>query len=636
MSTRPERRSHGRAAVALVLLVAALPGAAARAGAKTAATRPAASAARRQTEAQRYQAIVAKLASPEMEGRGPGTKGTERAREYLAGHLRGVGLKPAFGGSFTQLFPVPVGAKVEQQALSIAASPGAGVAAEELAAGADFQAMGFSGNGAFAGEAVFAGYSVVDGRRKYDSYAGAAGRGALKGKVAVVLRYEPQDANGVSLWTRRRGSWTRSAALASKVAHAAGRGAAAVLVINPPAHDRGRPDPVRRTSYGRKARVPVLHVTRAAWRRILAAGGRDAKAAAKALRRAADAGTGKPVPLGALLRGRVTLRQASATVHNVAGLLPGAGELAEQVLVVGAHYDHLGYGLFGSRSRSREPRIHPGADDNASGAAGVVTLARWFARRVGDPAEEAPANRRSILFVTFAGEELGLLGSRHLLAHVPDLGLRREQIVSMVNMDMIGRLRDGRLGVWGVDSGDRWRDIVREAAEGMDLTLQLSGSGFGASDHASFYRAKVPVLCLNTGMHADLHMPSDTADKINPAGAIRVLRLAEKVLLALWTEEQAVAYRPPRAGARGAFLGISFDGNWRGEGCRIGSIVDGGPAAKAGLRDGDVILKWDGKDVADASALMVLVRHSQPGAGVKLTVRRGAKMLEVKVKLGGR
>jgi hypothetical protein len=217
-----------------------------------------------------------------------------------------------------------------------------------------------------------------------------------------------------------------------------------------------------------------------------------------ALSAAAWAGTNavatRPVPLGVFLRGRVQLRKAAAAVHNVAGVLPGAGELAKEYLVVGAHYDHLGYGYFGSRSRSHRPEIHPGADDNASG----------------------------------------------------------------------------------------------------------------------------------------------TAAKINPQGAIQVLRLVEKVLERLWSDEERIAYVPPGKGSGGAFLGISFDGDYEGAGCKVGSVLEGAPAAKGGIEDGDVVVKWEGREVADAAALIVLVRHSQPGSSVKLTIRRGGKTLDVKVKLGGR
>jgi len=592
-------------------------------------------AAPAQTPAQHYQALVDKLAAPEMEGRGPGTKGIVLARDLIVGRFRALGLRPAFGGSYTQEFQVPGGVTVEKQELAVLAASKPPGEAMPLKPGSDFAAMGFSAAGAFEGEAVFVGYSIVDKARKHDSYA-AAPAAAMKSKVAVVLRYEPHDANGVSLWTKRRGSWSRAAGLAYKVNRAARRGAAAVLIVNPPAHDTGVGAP-RRTSFGRKASVPVVHISRETWRKVLRAAGRDSAAAERALRESADAGKGKVTPLGVTLRGQVALRSVRQAVHNVAGVLPGSGALAEQYVVVGAHYDHLGYGHFGSRSRSSKPTIHPGADDNASGTAGVITLAQRLAGPAAPPpAEGAPVARRSVLFVAFAGEEMGLVGSRHLVGHLSELGIRREQIVAMLNMDMIGRLRNRRLGVWGVDSGDRLREIVAAAAEGSKLTLTLSGPGLGPSDHASFYRAKVPVLCFNTGMHGDLHAPSDTPDKIDAAGAIEVLGLVEGVLAALRAEPEALAYAPPKKGARRAYLGIAFDADFGGPGCRINTVMPDSPASRAGLRGGDVIVKWNGKGVRSPADLMVLIRHCSPDAAVKLSVRRGGKDVEATVKLGGR
>jgi len=618
----------------LLPLLAALllaPWAPAAAGATTLSTsRPAASA-----DVQQYQALVDKLAGPEMEGRAAGTKGIELARDYLVEQFRAAGLKPAFGDSYLQEFQVPSGVQIDKQDLAVG-DANAAADARELKGGVDFEAMGISANGAFAGEAVFVGYGIADKARKHDSFAASA-PDALKGKVAVVLRYEPHDANGVGLWTGRKGSWSPAAGLSAKAALAARRGAVAVLIVNPAAYDTPRPDPVARTGGGPKSKVPVLHITRKAYLAILRAAGRDGEAGAKALRDKANVGQGAVVPLGVTVRGEVRLRSARAAVHNVAGILPGAGALADQCVVVGGHYDHVGYGYFGSRQRGGKPTIHPGADDNASGTGGVVLLGRWFARRDGEAAPApAPAPRRSLLFIAFAAEEMGLVGSRHFLGHLSDAGLRREQIVAMLNLDMIGRLRPGSLSVWGVDTGERLRSLVEAAAKGSKLKLRLSGSGLAPSDLASFYRAKVPVLGLNTGMHGDVHAPTDTPDKINSAGAVEVLRLGEDLLQTLRTDPEPIAYSGPKPGERRAFLGIAFDADYEGPGCRIANVVLDGPAAKAGLRDGDVITGWDDKPVAGSSDLMVLIRHYAPGDSIKLKARRDDKPLDVTVKLGGR
>ncbi len=493
-------------------------------------TRPAATVSTRPSAAAgRYLRIVEKLASPQYEGRGPGTKGLELARDDLAARFRAAGLKPAFGTSYTQAFSARGGVEVQHEALAIV-PPGGGESVE-LAAGDAFRAMGFSGSEAFEGEAVFAGYSIVSRKRSHDSYAGRDAN-ALAGKVAVVLRYEPHDANGVSAWTRRRNGWTRNASLLAKVGRAVKHGAAAVLIVNPPAKAEQRLDHPDRTARAPSAPVPVLHLGRTAWLRLLSAGGADGEARAKSLRALAAAGNGAVRPLGVRLRGRIRLRRRKLTLHNVAGVLPGKGALADEVVIVGAHYDHLGYGGFGSLRREPGRAMHPGADDNASGAAGVVMLARRFAAAA--PGEPDDAARRTIAFVTFGGEEIGLLGSRAMVKNLIELGIAAENVVAMLNMDMIGRLRGGRLNVWGVDSAGNWRAMVRSRAKALGLRPSLHGSPLsGSSDHISFHRAGIRVLGFNTGGHADLHRPTDTADKINPGGALKVLELVGGIAEAL-------------------------------------------------------------------------------------------------------
>lgn len=658
-----------------------------------AAAPPAATAASsRQSPAAEYKAIVAKLASAEMEGRGPSTAGIDRARDCLVGHFRAAGLRPAFGASFTQPVQIPMGAKVDKQELAIlpilptpttAAATGETTAATAPVRGSagraasgpsqpsqpsqpaqparalgrpttfrpgrDFEAMGFSAGKAFQGEAVFVGYGLADAARQYDSYAGAA-RNVLAGRVAVVLRYEPQDANGVSLWTRRRAAWSQAAGLIGKIGLAVRHGAAAVLVVNPAGQDSAAVDPILRTAMGPTVSVPVMHISREVFLAMLRAAGNDAAAEARRLQQASDAGRGGPVGLGVTIRGQVALRSIAATCHNVAGVLPGDGDLAREFIVIGAHYDHLGYG-FGSApaTGAARPPFYPGADDNASGTAGVVALAGRLARRAAAPSGRAasrPAGRRSILFVAFAGEERGLIGSRHLAGHLGDVGLRPEQVAAMLNLDMIGRLRDGQLGVWGVDTGDRWRQVVEWAAAGTKLKLRLSGSGSGPTDYASFYAIKVPVLNFCTSGHGDLHRPTDTADKINADGALEVIGLVESIVASLptcggqagiWDDPKRIAYVPPGKTPRTAFLGITAGEEApAGGGCPVESVVPGGPAAAAGVRPGDVIVEWNGRKVADPDDLRMIINHSQPDASVKLNVRRDGKAVTLDVKLGGR
>ncbi len=636
MGSARKSRLHGSALALLVVLSAF---AEVSAGA-TPATLPAAT--RGPGAAEAYAALVAHLASAEMEGRGPNTKGIEKARDYLIGQLKGLGLKPAFGGSHAQPFQLQTGAKVAEQALAVLDSSGKVLTTAD--AGREFVPLGFSASGAFEAPAVFVGYGIVNSRRKYDSYGSEAD--AVKDKVVIAYRYEPQDKNGRSLWGRY---WTRDAGLLNKARWAAERGAAAVLVVNPPAQGRAPAPGGGRSlgAYGIRTKVPMMYLATGLLKKILRAAGRkDPDAAMRELQQAADQRRCKPVVLpGVRLRGWVKLRPVRKTLHNVGGVLGGAGKLADQFVIVGAHYDHVGYGEFGSRYRGRRA-VHPGADDNASGTAGVLMLAKWFADRAAgrDALCPAPASRRSILFAAFSGEEMGLWGSRHMASHLEELHLEVRRVTAMINLDMIGRMRKKKLTVWGVDSGDRLRKIVDAATRNTDLDVRKMGGGVGPSDNASFYRRKIPVLSFFTGIHKDYHTPGDTADKINAAGAVGALAVADRVLQQLWADPEPIAYRPPKRGAgraamamaTDAYLGVLPDVVSDASGCEISQVVAGGPAGQGGLKAGDVVFAWDGKTIGSLPEMLVALHAQKPGDEVTLKVRRGKKTLEIKVTLGKR
>lgn len=594
--------------------------------------------------AKEYFSLVAYLADPAREGRGPGTKGIDQARDFLVEHLRRAGLQGAFGGSFCQPLSIRSGVKVVKQELAAA---GKDAPAETFKPGKDFNPLGFSAGRAFEGAAVFVGYGVVRKEAGYDSFAGGA-KDSLRGKVAVTFRYEPQDAKGVSLWTGKAGQWTDAAGLTRKAQWAAERGAEALLLVNPPAHDDGKLHTTAGTAYGRAAKLPVLHVSSGVLARLLrAAGEADAAGAARKLQADADGKEPKPRELaGVTVRGEVELQAVKATVHNVAGVLAGSGKLADEVVVVGAHYDHIGYGEFASMGgAAARGKVHPGADDNASGAAGVVTLAGWFTDRLAGRAEPpAPPDRRAVVFACFTGEERGLLGSGYMAGHLSDMAVKAENIAAMINMDMIGRLQNGRLSIWGSDSGDRWKEILAAAAKRTKLTVRWGGGGFGPSDHSSFYRLKIPVLSFFTGGHRDIHRPTDTVDKINAEGAVGVLRVVADVIEKAWADPVRIKYLPPKKArpttrrGKGAYLGVMPEpfAPADGKGCELASVLDGGPAAEAGLKAGDAIVAWNGRKIADAAAMSAELARHAPGQTVKLKVRRKDQLLDLTVKLGQR
>ncbi|HEX7010944.1 MAG TPA: M28 family peptidase [Phycisphaeraceae bacterium] len=604
------------------------------------------------SDARTFQRIVNDLASPRMQGRGVGSEGLDLARDYIADEFKTLGLTPAFlapDGTprYTQPFQIDLGVRARQQELKLLQPRQTSFEPNQ-----DFSALGFSAQGSFEGEAVFVGYGIVAPEHGYDNYAHLPPEG-LRGRVAIAFRYEPMDADGRSLWAGKdghTGRWTDAATLANKARWAAQHGAVALLVVNPPRYDAGGPlRSAASTALGDASPIPVLHIRGSTFRAILKAAQRNPAAALQAYQERCDQGQDQPDALeGVVLAGSVQLEHPRAAAHNVAGLIPGSGALRDQLIVIGAHYDHLGYGQIGSLADS--PALHPGADDNASGVAGLILIAQHLQQQ---RAASAPnADRRTLLLVTFSGEERGLLGSHYFVEHPGEVATPPgSRIVAMINLDMIGRLRQGELLVMGADTSDRWRPLLDEARSKLKLSLAMrsSGSGLGMSDHTHFYLQDIPVLHLFTGMHPDYHRPSDTADKINATGGAVIARIAAQVAQRLLTDPQPPRFTPvesesdPHAAAgplhQGeAMLGIlpdyaTLDGR---QGAEVAGVIPGSPAQHAGLQQGDLIIGWAGRPVRNVRDLTQHLADSQPGQRIELRLRRGSQEITLQVTLGQR
>jgi len=462
-----------------------------------------------------FRAWVEVLASPTMEGRGVGTAGLDRARDVLADEFEKLGLEPAFaGGSYTQA--VTIALPAETVRAELAWRDGAKRRALKAGEVYDFSVLGVSGAGAFAGDAVFVGYAIDAPQHRYDSLAGRAD--ALRGKVAIALRYEPMTADGRSRWSD--GPWTDAAGLARKAAWAQRHGAVALLIVNPPRKETG--DSLlttRGTSSDADVTIPVYHVRDSVIAKIVG------EHTLRAWQDEADE-RGAPHALPHIhIEGAAEVNRRAATIHNVAAVLPGFGALKDETVVLGAHYDHLGYGEIGSAARRHA--IHPGADDNASGTAAVMMLAR----RAVDPARRSRVrDRRTLVFACFSGEELGAHGSLHFVDHPRELAFDPHRTVAMVNFDMVGRMAGRRLTVMGAGTGDRWPAMIERANTDLQLDLAVSRAMSRRTDHVPFHQRGIATLHLFTGLHEDYHRPSDTADRINAAGGAAVVDFAEALM----------------------------------------------------------------------------------------------------------
>ncbi|WP_020404840.1 M28 family peptidase [Gracilimonas tropica] len=306
---------------------------------------------------------------------------------------------------------------------------------------------------------------------------------------------------------------------------------------------------------------------------------------------------------------------------NVAALLQGTGD-SEELIIIGAHYDHLGMGNFGSLSSNGEPSIHNGADDNASGTTGLLELAEYFS-------ENRP--QTDLLFLAFSGEEMGLLGSQHFVEN-PTVDL--DQALAMINMDMIGRMNNNRAMIFGVATTDAWESILTDAnTDSLDLDLVPDGTG--ASDHTSFYYTDLPVLHYFTDTHADYHRPSDDTEWINADGEARLLQHVARVieqLDAMDKDELAFTEAPGQQrqsmSMDGPTLGVLPDYGYDGDGFRITGVSDGGPAKAGGLEGGDVIIKIGDMEVEDIYAYMGALNELEKGQSVEVTViRDGQEMV---------
>ncbi|WP_231864608.1 M20/M25/M40 family metallo-hydrolase [Sorangium cellulosum] len=394
--------------------------------------------------------------------------------------------------------------------------------------------------------------------------------------------------------------------------------------------------------------IPAVVITRSAARALFPAAGlappakpaaakpADAKPAAPKPAAVKPAATkaAAPKPLDGTtveITTKVTARMAPAS--NVIGLLPArdGSPHAGEYVVVGAHYDHLGYG---GTSFSRAPgvhAVHPGADDNASGTAMLLEVARRFASL-----PERPA--RNLLFIAFGAEELGTIGSRHFVDNPPAPLAGMKPVVAMINADMVGRMRDDKLLVDGLGTSPDWRSIVDDAARGLGLTLQFGVEGFGASDHASFTASRVPIAFLFTGVHEDYHRPSDTADKINAAGVSRCSVLAARMALALsrrdarlaFTDAPADPHRSMRGGFR-ASLGTMPDYAYQGPGVKLTGVRPDAPASRAGMQGGDVIVRIGAHAVTNIHDFMFALGDLEPGREVEIEVDRGGTRVPLKV-----
>lgn len=469
-------------------------------------------------------------------------------------------------------------------------------------------------------EVVFAGYGITAPEYEYDDYKGLD----VKGKAVLIFRYEPQEKDEDSAWNGKRN--TQFSFFRAKLEEAEKRGAKALFFVNGPLHHDPEKDPLSRLStvVSRNSKIPMVHVRKAFADRLVEPTGMTLEALQKRIDE-----TGKPYSRelhGIRLDFKAEVGDL-ARARNVLGLLEGSDpRLKEEVVVVGAHYDHLGLGAYGSRTPDRLGEIHNGADDNASGSVGVVEMAEALV-------EAGYRPRRSILFMLFDAEEKGLLGSRH---YVENTVVPIEKTVAMINLDMIARAKEGNCSIMGTGSAEEWEEILKAAEEGSTMTFNHSGGGFGGSDQASFLRKEIPVLFFFTGIHSEYHTPDDDSELCDDSTAVEILKVAFKTLVAVADRDKGLTFKKQdRTRRPRARMGIFTEAPEEGEGLRINRLMEGGAAEKAGLQVGDMLLRIDDTVIEGRQALISVLRKAKPGDAIKVTYRRGDEEYGIEVVLGG-
>ena len=571
-----------------------------------------------QADPNRYLDDVRALASPEMEGRGAGTKGLDRAEHLIEKRYKALHLEPGGVHGYAQPFSVITGARLKSDNRCAVQTPDK---KHELKIEQDFVPFSFSSSGQVAAPLVFVGYGATADEFHYDDYAGLD----VKDKIVVVLRYEPSGFAGKNAHL----GLTQHSQLITKAINARNHGAKAIIILNGKLGE-GEEDLLTRfgsVSGPENVGIVMVQVKNAVADAWFQSSGKTLKD----LQDQINAST-KPAsfdfPDALHVSMNIDIETTRATVNNVLAWLPGQ---TDEYVIIGAHYDHLGRGNFDSLAPSQIGQIHPGADDNASGTAGVLELARLLAPQRGKL-------KRSILFMDFAGEELGLLGSAEWVKEPTRL---LAKAVAMINMDMIGRIKDDKVYIGGVGTGSTFKSVLDQAEKDTPFKFESSPGGYSSSDHTSFVTKKIPVLFFFSGLHSDYHKPSDTWDKINGTSAARLLDMVESVAVQLANTDQppafqVVAEEKPLAGGAGGYgpyFGSVPDFGQVENGVKFSDVRPNSPAAKAGLKAGDILVQFGDKPIKNLYDFTDALRRSKVGDVVEVKVLRSGQPLTASVKL---
>ena len=567
------------------------------------------------------------LASDKLEGRYPGTQGDVLARQYISKEFEKYGLIPKGDSAYIQRFDMNNGVKKGKANAIKFYDNGNTVDVNAK----DFTPLGLSANGSVKGDLVFAGYGIHSPNLDYSDFKDMNGNMVnVEGKVIVIMRYSPTTMN------LQDDKFSKFEELRTKIASFKDLKPAGVIVITPPMNSTSSNNDILMDvgfdMVSQNAGMPIINTKREIIEFFLKQRGYDLS------KIQSDINTNiKPncfVINGLSVDFDVDLEKDIAKTGNVIGFLEGNDPvLKNEVIVVGAHFDHLGYGGPNSMYRGMDKRIHHGADDNASGTAGVMEVAQKLS-------SEKSKLKRSFLFLCFTGEEEGLIGSSYFTKSEE---FKKYNIVAMVNMDMVGRLKDDKLILNGTGTSPYWVSKFEELNKTYSFKASYSPDGFGPSDHSSFYGKDLPVLMFFTDLHSDYHKPADTYDKINTVGEEKVLKLVYDMSIDLSTRADKPEFTKvtskddEKKGERKSvrvYVGTVPDFSYNDAGYKISGVQAGSPAEKAGILAGDIMIKFGDAVINNLYDYTAALGNYKPGQEVEVVVKRGEENITVKVMLG--
>ncbi|MGQ9819679.1 MAG: M28 family peptidase [Candidatus Kapaibacteriales bacterium] len=578
-------------------------------------------------EALKVAEYVRYLASDDLEGRFPGTDGNFKATKFIEDKFIRFGLKP-FNSSFRQNFPFPkryvISEKTSMTWNKLIEKPGLPkemwkLIQKQWVLAKDYQPLAISDNGTVTGDLAFVGYGITAKDLDYDDYAEID----VKGKIVIILidsaEGQPKDERLIPY-----------SKLSYKALNAREHGAIGIIFVKVQTDSANVFYPLRVSSMVKNSGIVAVQANRTELAKFFPPYANLYPVELEIQK------TKKPksfiIP-NTTVTITVELEKEYVDIPNVIGLIPGTDPtLSDEYIVIGAHFDHLGWGTENSLYRGKIPQIHNGADDNASGTSAILYLAEKLSQN---------PLRRSVIVVAFNAEEEGLLGSSYFVKNPP---VDIQKIVFMVNFDMVGRLRGNKLNIFGTGSSTTFDKVVDSIATIDTLELTKGTEGYGPSDHSSFYGAKIPVLFLFTGAHSDYHLPTDDIDKINCDGIIKVAEYSYKILQRYGNSTEKPDYRivkldkkdssnfgSPRYGK--VWFGIipNFEDN--PQGLRISGVSPGSPAEKAGLQADDIIIQMGGKKVKNLYDLTYILQEFKPNEIVEVIALRNDKEIRFRVKL---